>query len=116
MLVRFVVPSMKSLGIIRAINLCKEKFSKEEEKSIEEIFTYYNTQLPIPERFHRSKNKHAKNVAISWFKDNAKKQIELARKLCEILERCNIMTEMISTNNPGKILYEDEYQVVAIPF
>jgi hypothetical protein len=33
-----------------------------------------------------------------------------------MLERCGILTEMLRTDKPGYVVYEDKYQVAAVPF
>jgi hypothetical protein len=36
--------------------------------------------------------------------------------MAALLERCGIPTEMLRTWRPGYVVYEDAYQVVAVPF
>lgn len=40
----------------------------------------------------------------------------MARELAAILEAHDIRTEMITTERPGYVVYEDTFQVVAEPF
>jgi hypothetical protein len=40
----------------------------------------------------------------------------MARELAAILEAHDIRTEMLTTDRPGYVVYEDDYQVVAEPF
>jgi hypothetical protein len=40
----------------------------------------------------------------------------MARELVAILEAHDIRTEMITSDRPGYVVYEDQYQVVAEPF
>jgi hypothetical protein len=59
---------------------------------------------------------HKNKIALSWFKDSAVAALQRTRRLAEILESCGVAVEMITTERPGFLVYEDEYQVVAEPF
>jgi hypothetical protein len=54
--------------------------------------------------------------AVSWFKSRAKEHVEKVRELAALLEHHGIPTRMIQTDLPGYIVYEDDYQVAAVPF
>ncbi len=54
--------------------------------------------------------------AILWFKDTAPEQISRMRALCALLEHKDIAIVYFETLRPGRILYEDEHQVAAIPY
>ncbi len=38
------------------------------------------------------------------------------QELIEILEKYDLIVERLISKNPGYIVYEDEYQVSAVPF
>ncbi len=57
-----------------------------------------------------------KRKAISWFKDTATEHLRRIRDVCAILEHHDVRVRMITTDRPGYILYEDEFQVAAEPF
>ena len=52
---------------------------------------------------------------ISWFKDTAPAQewISCFRDIVAILEDSDVDVGMLTTDRPGMIVYEDEFQVVA---
>ena len=80
---------------------------------------WFNTNLRAPRRFNRTKSKgyyHRNGMAISWFKPEATEHIAKIREVGVILEDHGYAVEMIKTLNPGYIVYEDEFQVAAIPF
>jgi len=53
---------------------------------------------------------------ITYFKtENAEKMIVRLLPIIRLLDRYNIAYDVIFTNQVGKIVYEDEYQVAAIP-
>ena len=54
--------------------------------------------------------------AISWFKPEAIRPIEKIRRLNLILEEHGYLVEMLKTETPGKVIYEDGWQIAAIPF
>ncbi len=53
--------------------------------------------------------------AISWFKPNAARAIEKVRSIAALLEQHGVLVRMKKTNDPGVVIYEDRWQVVAIP-
>jgi hypothetical protein len=59
---------------------------------------------------------HAKDQALSWFKDTATEHISQMRAFAAILELHDIQVEIIKTDRPGYIFYEDDFQVAAYPF
>ena len=50
--------------------------------------------------------------AVSWFKDSAIEPIRKFRVLAALLEHHNRGVRMLRSRNPGKMLYEDKFQVV----
>jgi hypothetical protein len=61
-------------------------------------------------------NYHNSPRAISWFKETASEHISHMRQLALILESHDIAVSQLTTDNPGKVEYEDEHQIAAIPF
>jgi len=59
---------------------------------------------------------HAKNVALSWFKDSAIEHIRKMHGLAQILRAHDVHVEVIKTDRPGYVVYEDAYQITAEPF
>jgi hypothetical protein len=89
-----------------------------EEAILCELLEWFNSNLPKPHRFTNSKPPYyrKKNEAISWFKHTATEHIAKARHILTILENHGIHAEMITTDRPGYIVYEDAVQIVAVPF
>ena len=122
--VRFVVAvrsssSDKHLEVIRAASHYDDEglFSVDQSAEIREIFKWFNKHLPRPGRMTRTRNaSHKRQKPVSWFKDSAETHLERARRLVELLESHGIVVEMITTERPGYVVYEDEFQVVAEPF
>ena len=53
--------------------------------------------------------------AVAWFKESAVEMIERVAGYLEILEAHGVAWELVRSSDPGKILYEDEYQIIAEP-
>ena len=54
--------------------------------------------------------------AVCWFKSTAHECIAKLRDAVSILEQYDIAIQMLTTDKPGYIVYEDEFQVAAVPF
>lgn len=53
--------------------------------------------------------------AISWFKPTAKEPIKRIRAIASVLEEYGYHISQVKTKEPGSIIYEDGFQIVAIP-
>ena len=51
-----------------------------------------------------------------WFKPKAKGHLAKIREMSCILEQNGVYVRVIKAQQPGYIVYEDEFQVVAEPF
>jgi hypothetical protein len=83
---------------------------------LNEILNWLDDNLDAPDRFARSRNKYAHGKALSWFKPVAVEHIDKARSLLVLLERYGVASEMLTTARPGIVVYEDDWQIAAIPF
>lgn len=54
--------------------------------------------------------------ARSWFKDDAGDLLLMARRYTRLLDRYEIPWVELRSERPGRIVYEDQVQVVAVPF
>jgi len=123
MYIRFVIhtkdnDSGRRQGLFQALSeLEQAKILQENElNKWKEIYNWFRKNLNKPCKFSRSSKPHAKNVAISWFKDLAIEHITKMHDLRKILEHYGIAVEVLRTNRPGYIVYQDKYQVAAEPF
>ena len=60
--------------------------------------------------------KTANAAAICWFRPEAKRPIEKVRAIAALLEEHGWIVRMVKTDRPGKVIYEDGWQVVAKPW
>jgi len=123
MYIRFVIQkkdedSGQRQGIFQAVGDLEDDgvLLPHERTAYHELFEWFNRNLKTPRRFTISSKPHAKKVAISWFKDSANEAISNMFVLAQILEAHGIAVEVIRTDRPGYIVYEDEHQVTAEPF
>jgi hypothetical protein len=54
--------------------------------------------------------------ALSWFKDSAKEPLKRIRKIVAVLHEHGVPIELVKTTDPGVVIYEDGWQIVAKPY
>lgn len=81
-----------------------------------DLQAWFDLHLERPDRFARAGRAHAKKAALCWFKPDATEHIDGMRKIAVILEAHGHHVEMIRSDRPGYIVYEDEHQIAAEPF
>jgi hypothetical protein len=120
--VRFVTfskhpDSRQELGLLHAVYqlLDEGKLAVYEEEWGKRVLNWLEKNLATPTRFNRSNNIYS-SPAISWLKDSAHEHLKNMHELRALLENHGIATKMITTDRPGYVLYEDQFQVTAIPF
>lgn len=89
----------------------------EDEKTLRELLVWFGANLPVPTKFSKNRNDGHKNtLGISWLKPSSTKVVNKFWGLKSILENAGYQIEVIKTDRPGKIVYEDDHQLVAVPF
>ncbi|MEO5913902.1 MAG: hypothetical protein ABIS50_06690 [Luteolibacter sp.] len=90
-----------------------KKAPAEDEAAYWKAREWFEANLPIPP-YHQNGNP---DRAITWFKESAMNG-PIVRKLGiyhDIARRCGTGIELISSDLPGTIIYEDDYQIATIP-
>jgi hypothetical protein len=97
-------------GLITEARLLRDQgyLSKQEEEFLEEVYIWFNSNLPRPPFSSAGWSRDA----VSWFKDSANESIRKIRELAVLLESHGKFVRTLQSKNPGKILYEDDHQVV----
>src|SRR4051812_29952977 len=72
--------------------------------------------LPQPVAVARSSRPNAPNRAVFWFKATAHEHLARMHEIAALLEQHDIRSEVIRSERPGYVVYEDEFQVAAEPF
>lgn len=84
---------------------------------VREELDWFNEHLPAPKG--RSLCVRSRKVwrddGICWFRDDAGEMIAHAHLLARLVREWHVPIALISTRNPGQILYKDAYQIVAKP-
>ncbi len=102
-------------GIITAAHLLKDegKLESHEAERVEQIFGWFNEQLPCPPFGANRKSGNWSEDAVAWFKDSAREPIRLMWELVSILKEHGVSVRFFRSESPGRIVYQDDYQVVA---
>jgi hypothetical protein len=125
MFVRFVIADLhhdshKGMGVSQAVFALRDagELHEYEDDLVRQVSDWFNENLEKPSRFTNAKPPYYRRSqrAISWFKESATAHIAMIRHLAAILENHGTSVQMITTDKPGYIVYEDEHQVVAEPF
>ena len=113
--VRFVVGSdgdhHRSLnGIVTEARFLRDdgRLTNDERVRLEASYEWLNEHVPVPPF---SARRWPRDV-VSWFKGDAVEPIARMWDLVAILRDHDVSTRMLRSRNPGKILYEDDLQVV----
>ncbi|MGC3968498.1 MAG: hypothetical protein QM775_14305 [Pirellulales bacterium] len=115
MFVRFVVGEegedhRQLTGVVTEARLLREKGVLEpyQEDWLAETYAWLNDNLPCPPF---STSDWPRDV-VAWFKDDAGESISKMWGLVSLLREHNSPVRVLRSKNPGKVFYEDEYQIV----
>ena len=121
--VRFVTSTIdgvsgRRLGLFQAVaDLVRAgELPEYESEQVDRINRWFNRHLDAPDRFARSRRPNAAPRAICWFKGTATEYVSRMHVFCHALNEHGIGTEMIICVRPGYIVFEDDFQVAAIPY
>jgi hypothetical protein len=117
---QFINPyGVSETGIFMALKYLRDHHSLVKDHDInklKELSGWFNRNLEKPSRLSKGTSKYNAHMSLSWFKDSAKEHIKKIQEFIEIAEKYDIMIERVASKNPGYIVFEDEYQVSAVPF
>ncbi len=88
------------------------KLESYEEDWLEQELSWLRMHLPSPDCLREKCN----GRAICWFKPDAQRAIEKVRGIVALLETKEVFVQKVTTAQPGSIVYEDKWQVVAKPW
>ena len=71
------------------------------------IYDWFEKNLPTPDRFGGGQ------TGLSWFKSEATDHVQQMHRLKLALEECGVHVEVVTTRDPGALIYQDEFQIVA---
>ena len=90
--------------------LNRNKLSEHEQEVFTKVRTWFEENLEQPDFY----NEGNQIQGITWFKETSKDMIDKLQPLTEILDNHSVEYELKTETNPGKIVYEDEYQIGTI--
>ena len=88
-----------------------EEMELADKELLLEKLQLFQDSLPTPDIFDSDRNKKA----ICWFKPTAHLFIDAVEEVKLITEKYISPIQLHESENIGEIVYEDEYQVMAIP-
>jgi len=125
MYLRFVVPhidedSERMVGVFHALWDLRVRglLYPYEEKQHDALRHWFSWWLRRPTRSTVAKPPYwrKKNKAICWFRDSAETHIWQIWGIVAILQDHGVPVQMLKAKRVGYVVYEDEYQVAAVPF
>jgi hypothetical protein len=84
-----------------------------EAERLEQVFDWFNAHLPVPPFSKKLRSSEWTRSAVSWFRHEATRPLRCIWDIVAILKEHGLAVRMVTTKKPGKIVYADEYQVVA---
>jgi hypothetical protein len=118
MLLRFTLldrdpQSGRKRGVLVAAHHLRDsdELTWEEHRVMQEALRWFNQHLHVPSCLRDPQNRRA----LSWFKSEAKTPLCRMWALVEILKAHDVQVELHKTRAPGRVIYEDGWQVVAKP-
>lgn len=95
--------------------LIRSKATSENDRALlKHIRAWFNAELERPARFNKASARS--NIALSWYKSTATEHISHMYALVPIFENYDLLITVVKSRQPGYIVFEDDHQVVAIPF
>ena len=123
MFIRFVTDQLdtdtdQSMGVFGAAYSLLEgdRVPDYSRSEIRKTLDWFKTNLPIPDRFVRSRKPHRQDDGVCWFKTTATESMKQIRYLVQLVSDHNVIVRELLTDTPGYMIYEDDSQVVARPF
>jgi hypothetical protein len=118
MYLRFALPKRNNPYVSRegVFTACyalleEDRLTEYEEKQVRSHLDWFDRHLPAPECLDDVEHRRA----LCWFRSDAHDHIETMWELVGVLHTCCVPVELLKTRWPGTIVYEDEWQIAAVP-
>jgi len=82
-------------------------------EALRDDYDWFCKKLPTPDNRYFVVNGESRGIC--WFRSDAKAMIRRARNMVNTLRMGDIWVTEARTAQPGRILYRDDYQVIARP-
>lgn len=118
MLIRFTVlandpDSGRASGVFVAAHTLREEgdLTVDEHRELRLALSWFNENLSIPAVLKHIEHRRA----ISWFKPAAAVAIQRMWQLKGLLDVHGYHVDVLRTTDPGNVVYEDDWQIIAKP-
>ena len=100
-------------GILVAAHTLRDEgdLSVDEHRQLRLCLSWFNENLEVPKILKKVEHRRA----ISWFKPEAAEAISKMWELKRILDLHGLYVEVLKSDSPGSVVYEDSLQVAAVP-
>jgi hypothetical protein len=122
-LIRFVTakrhpPYGHRTGIFQAAYAISREGGLEavEHQKLLDLLQWFRDNLAEPDRLSVSRHPRADETAISWMKTSAREHVAQLRLVVTLITSTGLVVDQLRTMRPGYVVYEDDHQVVALPF
>lgn len=88
-----------------------DKLNADEHRVLQDALRWFNQNLHVPPCLKLPENRRA----LSWFKHDARAPLSRMWALVEIMKVHGFQIELHKSRAPGRIIYENGWQVVAKP-
>lgn len=119
MLIRFATlatdsDSRRASGVLVAAHTLRDDgdLSVQEHETLRTALAWFNDYLPVPAALADPEHRRA----ISWFKPAADEAIRRMWQLKTLLEVHGHHVDVLRTSDPGTVVYQDDWQVIAKPY
>lgn len=113
---RLVERQRQRLGIFQALEEARDcAFAPAWAlRQIGEVYGWFKENLAVPNRCEQSYGGRGR-PGLSWFKPVATEHVRQMHQLRLAVEECGVLVQILTTRDPGSILWQDEHQLVADP-
>ena len=93
------------------------RLTRDQEEFRQANNAWYETRYKNPSTVDPTVYDHSINPgATAWFKASAEALVDRAAGYLEVLAACGVRCHrLVSTEPPGRVVYEDEHQIVVVP-
>ena len=86
--------------------------SSTDQSELDALLRWFNHHLRRPTQFGRARFPHG----VSWIRADAHAHVQRLQLLAALLRRHDLGVEMLRTDRPGFLVYQDDVQAIAEPF
>jgi hypothetical protein len=114
---QLVASRRQRLGLFQAIADARECEDAQPWalKQIGELYGWFQQNLRVPSLVSSAGWKGAGQPGLSWFKPVATEHIKRMHQLKLALEACGVHVDILTTRDPGRVIWQDRHQLVAEP-